>query len=163
MSASTNLIGDMGTVVTNGPNAATLALAIAAAGPIMDYQANNRLIKLKLQEADGQLTLLLGVIDSGDGIKAGLTAVEHALTGLSAPSSTLITDMKTAITTGPSATTVTNSNLAAGPLTDFIGMMKSALVHLQEALVLIGLVITDTDSSDSSNLTLLQNVQTALS
>lgn len=162
MGASTALITDMTSVITNGPNAASLAKAINPTGPIMDYQGNCRLSLLKLQEAERLLTLLISVTDSGDASKTTLTAVVHAIDGLSAPSSALLTDMKTAIAAGPAAATKANAISATGPIDDYPGIENLVLLKLDEANVLLTSIKAVTDSTDATNLTLINNLLTAL-
>ena len=79
MAASTALITDMQAVISTGPNATSLAAAIAAAGPIGDLKGNLELVLLKLQEAKQLLTQLDVVIDSGDSIQATVTNVLSSL------------------------------------------------------------------------------------
>src|SRR5689334_4452476 len=73
---ATTAIADATTVITNGPNAATQAKAIAAAGPIMDYVGNSQLLLLKIKELKVKLTQIKAVTDSGD---ANLTAINAML------------------------------------------------------------------------------------
>jgi hypothetical protein len=49
-----------------------------------------------------------------------------------AASTTIITDLTTADTTGPSATTLANSNSAAGPIMDVRGNINLALLKAKE-------------------------------
>src|SRR5580692_3014153 len=94
--ASTNLIGDISTVITNGPNAASTAKAIAASGPILDYPGMTLSLKLTFQEAQVLLARLITDTDSTDSANlALLTGVAHALVGTSAPSAHVIADMNT--------------------------------------------------------------------
>lgn len=160
MAASTNLIADMTTVVSDGPDSTTQANAIAAAGPIQDYVGNAAGALLKLQEADVALLAMLGIIDSSDGIKSGLTAIQHALTGAGSPSSTLLTDIQTAITAGPSVATQTRAIAPQGEIMDFVGMLHRVKRALQEAEVVIGYMITVTHTG--ADKTLLQNINLAL-
>lgn len=164
MSASTSLIADTKTVIANGPNSATLAKAINPAGPIMDYAGNTGLLLLKLQEADVLLNKIKTDTDSSD--STNLTNINHvlaALEGTSSPSGTVITTMQTVFTAGPNSATLAKAINPAGPIMDYQGNVSLVILKLQEAEVLIGKIITDTDASDSANLTLLQNIQTALS
>jgi len=66
MTASTTLITDFTTAAGSTPNAASLALAIAAAGPIQSIQGNTALILRKFQEAKVLMTSTTSVIDSSD-------------------------------------------------------------------------------------------------
>ena len=79
-----------------------------------------------------------------------------------AASNQIITDITLVISNGPSATTTANAIAAAGPIQDYPGNTKLALLKFQEASVLLAKVIINTDSTDSANLTLLQGVQAAL-
>jgi len=79
MAASTALITDLGSAITTGPNATSLANAIAAAGPITDLKGALELVRTKLQEARVLLVACDAVIDSGDAIQAGVTNVLDSL------------------------------------------------------------------------------------
>ena len=65
MANSTTIITDLGTVVTNGPSSVTAANANAAAGPIMDYLGNVKLLQLKAQEMAVLIVSVLAVTDAG--------------------------------------------------------------------------------------------------
>ncbi len=67
MPASTHVIADITTVITNGPNAATQALANVASGVIMDYNGNTNLLLLKMQEISILLAAIVGDTDASDG------------------------------------------------------------------------------------------------
>lgn len=77
-------------------------------------------------------------------------------------STTLITDMGTAISTGPSATSKGLALAAAGPIESLEGNMALIQLKLQEAKVLIGQVLGAIDAGDGIKTT-LQNVQSSLS
>ena len=64
-SPSTQAITDIGTVITNGPNTATTAKAIAPAGYIMDYVGNCNLVRTKFKEAARLLTSIVSDTDTG--------------------------------------------------------------------------------------------------
>jgi hypothetical protein len=184
MAASSNLIADMGTVITNGPSTTTKANAIAAAGPIFDYAGTCSLVLTKFQEASillaasGAGTYPKGILettDSGtDGTNLGLLqAVQAALKGLTAPSITLLAALNTVITNGQSTTTTANAIAAGGPLIDYLGCVKLVLLRLQEAHQLLssgaggnqtalGLINITDSGTDGTNKTLLQNIQLAL-
>jgi hypothetical protein len=72
VSNSTQLITDMASVITNGNSAASQALAIAAAGPIMDLPGVLASVKLNFQEAAEKLAYVLqgSQIQSGSPITA---------------------------------------------------------------------------------------------
>lgn len=57
---TTTMITDLTTAAAITPSAATQALAIAAAGPIMDVQGNVKLLLLHAQEMRIALNYLLG-------------------------------------------------------------------------------------------------------
>lgn len=164
MPDSTNILGDIGTVITNGPAAASVALAIAAAGPINDYVGNCKLAKLKLQEASVQVSAVKVVTDAGD--SANLTLLNKVLAllnGTSTPSTAAITDLTLVYIMGPGAASLALANAAAGPIMDYLGNVKGAMLKLQEAYKLIELLISVTDTgTDSTNKGLLQGINTAL-
>lgn len=163
MSASATVIANTKTVITNGPNSASLALAARAAGPIMDYQGNMNALLLYFEESDVLLKQIKTDTDSGDTANLALiNKVLAALEGTSTPSTTYITDIKTVYTNGPSVATKTLAIAPAGPIMDYLGNVKAVQRKLEEAAVLIGRILTDTDSSDSANLTLLQNINAGL-
>ena len=66
MSASTTLLTDAQTMITNGATAATTGDAIAAGGPIMDYLGMQKLYQVKLKEIKYILQKMYLVTDSGD-------------------------------------------------------------------------------------------------
>jgi hypothetical protein len=79
-------------------------------------------------------------------------------------STKLITDMKSVISRGPQGTTAATAAggttvPGSGPIMDYVGLCQSVLVAFEEASVLIAKVITDTDSTDSANLSHLQGIQ----
>lgn len=175
--SSTNCRGDIVTVYTNGPNAATLAKASAAAGPIMDYIGNCHLVHLKLGECVELIGLsgipkgLVADTDSGTDSTnlALLTAVSNLLTGGGAPSSHAVTDMAAVIANGPAAATTAKAIAAAGPIMDYVGICKLVLLKLQECYELLSpspyipkALISVTDSTDSANLALLIGVAAVL-
>ncbi len=71
-------------------------------------------------------------------------------------STALITDINTVITNGPNAATKAKAIAAAGPIMDYPGVCNLVQMKFRELAVLIKSVITDTDATDSANLTLLQ-------
>jgi hypothetical protein len=165
MSASSALLTDVTTVITNGPSATTKANSIAAAGPINDYVGNTKGLLLKLQEASVLAKLLVTDTDSsGDSTNLALiNGVVAALNGTGSPSTTLIADMKTVIASGPQGTTNAKAIAAAGPIMDYVGNSTGVLLKLQEANVLATMLGTVTASGDdSTNKTLLANVLLAL-
>lgn len=73
MSNSTTIITDITTVIANGPQGNTSALAIAASGKIMDYKGNCNLILLKAKEMKYLLTMIVADTDSNqDATNLGL-------------------------------------------------------------------------------------------
>jgi len=87
MPASTTLITNLNTVITNGPNAATTAKAIAQAGPIEDYPGMVQSVLLNLEEAKDKLGGiggtggLIGLTDATDA--ANLALLQNILLSLS--------------------------------------------------------------------------------
>ena len=79
-----------------------------------------------------------------------------------AASTTLITNMKTALATGPSVATAAKALNPTGPIMDYPGNTQEVLLKLQEANSLLTKVISATDASDPS-LATLQNVLLSLS
>ena len=85
-------------------------------------------------------------------------------------STTLITNMKTVQTNGPSTVTQANAIAAAGPITDYPGMVNGVILMLEEVKITLGGIggtagligLTD-PSTDAANLALLQNVLLSLS
>lgn len=80
LAASSQVITDIGTVISTGPTAATSAKAIAASGPIMDYIGNTKEVLLKFQEANTLLQLVIAATDASD---PNLTTLNNILTTLS--------------------------------------------------------------------------------
>lgn len=165
MAASSNLIGNMTTVTTNGPAAATLAAAIAAAGPIMDYQGNCQLALLKLKEAVINIARIKTVTNAADTANLALiNKLLAALNGTSTPSTTLLADIASVIATGPGAATIAAANAAAGPLMDYNGCLVLAQLTLKEVLALLTVVYSITNAgTDATNRGLIADIITALS
>jgi hypothetical protein len=65
-------------------------------------------------------------------------------------STNITTDLGTCITAGPSATTATNAQLAAGPIQDYAGNLAVAKVKAQELLLLLTAIIASTDAGDAN-------------
>jgi hypothetical protein len=64
-------------------------------------------------------------------------------------STATITDMQTAITTGPSAISTANSIAASGMIMDLPGNLQLVLLKLKEAKNLLNMIVTnDIDSGD---------------
>lgn len=76
MAASTTLLTDAQTMITNGPTANTVAAAQAAAGPIQDYVGNLYLLQVKYKECKKLLTDIKAATDAGDG---NLTTINNDL------------------------------------------------------------------------------------
>ena len=161
---STSIIADMSTVSNNGPNATTQANAIAAAGRIMDYIGNNTILKAKFQETSVLLTAVKANTDAGSDATnlALINKVLACLNGTSTPSTTLITDIGTVLTNGPSSVTQVNSIAAAGRIMDYIGNCHLCRLKLRESAALLTLVIGDTAAGDTTNLNLLTGISQAL-
>lgn len=77
-------------------------------------------------------------------------------------STNLIGDITAVITTGPTSLTTAKAIAATGPVMDYPGNCRLVLLKFEEAVTLLARVITDTDSTDSVNLALLQGVQALL-
>lgn len=155
MAASSAYLTDIATVIATGPTAATVVKANAAAGPIMDYPGNCKLVQLHLQECLVQLTALHGVTDAADSAnKTLLSNLIDVLDGAGTPSTTLLTDIASVISTGPGALTTAACIAAAGPIMDYLGNCKLVQLRLQETLNLITLILAVTDSGDGSKATI---------
>ncbi len=164
MAKSTAMLTDIGTVITNGPGATTLATVNAAAGPLMDYLGNCNLVKTKLQEAEVQLAAIKTDTDSTDSTNLtlinGLLAV---INGTGSPSTAVLTDINSVISNGPNAATLAKAIIAAGPILDYPGMTHSVRRKVQEIMVLLGGYTNDpvggiysvTASGDTANKALL--------
>ena len=159
MPKSTAMITDIGTVITNGPNAATVAKAIAPAGPIQDYQSNCKGILLRLQECVNLLGTVKSVTVSGDatelGLINGLIAVAN---GTANPSTQVITDAAAAVAAGPNAGSAALAIAPSGPILDFVGCLTAVQTKFREMIPLLTYIKTATDSTDSANLTLINNL-----
>jgi len=163
MAASSRLITDIGTVITNGPNAATIAKAIAAAGPIACYEDTAHASKLKLQEAQVMAKALYDVTNAADTAnKALLSGIYDVLRGSGTPTTTATTDMGTVITNGPGTLTAAAVLAAAGPIMDYIGRCKILKLKFQELFIMLTLLHDMTDSTDSTNHNLIRDILLAL-
>jgi hypothetical protein len=92
---STQLLTDMGTVITNGNSTTTYSNAIAAGGPIMDIAGMLASVKLNFQEATEKLAYILQGSQVQNGPGAGT---------ITAPSGGIITN----------TSDLTNYNLLTG-------------------------------------------------
>ena len=72
MANSTHMITDITTVITNGPNAASQALANVASGVIMDYSGNLTLCLIKMQELEQLMAAIIGDTDASDATNLAL-------------------------------------------------------------------------------------------
>jgi hypothetical protein len=168
MPKSTSMLADVTSVVTNGPNAATQALAIAAGGPIMDYTGNVRNVRRMIEEALVVLggSTLKGIKAVLDGADPNLTLVNGLIAlinGTGGPSTAALADLGTAITNGATAASAALAIAAGGPIMDIVGNLRLVQTKLNSAKVLLGGTtlkgIKDvTDSTDSTNLTLVNNL-----
>jgi hypothetical protein len=164
MSVSTKLITDMASVISAGPNAATIAKAIAAAGPINGYVSNSKAAYLKLQEAEVMAKNLYDVTDAADTAnKANLSGIYDVLRGSGSPSDSVITDMASVISTGPGVATKAACLTAAGPIQDYVGRCKLLKEKFQELYNLVLLLNNSTDATDSVSLGHLADILLALS
>lgn len=159
--ASTNIIGDINSVITNGPSATTKSNSLAAAGPINDYVGNCYASLVKAEEASKLANLVYGVTNASDdatnrGLLAGIIAL---LNGTSSPSTTALADLKTVIANGPSANTKAAANAAAGPINDYVGNCNVLLVLLDGLKVLLTTLYGVTAASDdNTNRTLISGI-----
>jgi hypothetical protein len=74
-----------------------------------------------------------------------------------AASQHVITDMNTVITAGPSANTVTASEVPGGRIMDYLGMLHSTRLMMKETLNKLTMIVAATDAADG-NLATLQNI-----
>ncbi len=65
-------------------------------------------------------------------------------------STAMITDMTSVITNGPAAVTTANAIAAAGPIMDYVGVCKLALLKMNEAEIALAVMKTDTDAGDGN-------------
>jgi hypothetical protein len=160
MAASTTIIVDMTTVLTNGPSSTTTANALAAGGPIMDYLGNSKLLLLKFNETSQLLAKIITDTDATDATNlALLVGVQSTLKGTSSPSVAMITDLGTVLTNGQNAATVAKTNNPAGPILDYVGNIHLTRGKLKDALVLATRVVSVTDvGTDAANKTLMTNI-----
>lgn len=77
-------------------------------------------------------------------------------------STAIVTDLGSLVTNGPNAATLAKAIAAAGPITDVKGMAELAKSKAKELYVLVNAIKSATDSSDSTNLTLIQGVLDSL-
>lgn len=162
MAASTQLIADTKTVITNGPTAASLALANNPNGPLIDYPGTSNALLINLEDADVLLTRISSDTDGSDPNLTNIAAVLAALNGTSSPSATVITAMKAVYTAGPTAATLAKAINANGPIMDYLGNVNGVVVMLEECYKKVTRLLLDTDASDPSKTT-LTNIQTCLS
>ena len=162
--ASTNLIGDITTVYVNGPSAVTKTNAIAPGGPIMDYPGVTELVQEKFKEAVVLTAKVVTNTNAADSANLTLlNGIVALLNGTSSPSTHCITDINAVIATGPGTATLAASIAAAGPIMDYQGNLNIIQGRLREAKVLVGKLITNTDSStDATNLGLLNGITAVL-
>jgi len=71
-----------------------------------------------------------------------------------ANSTQILTDIQSAITTGPSAATTANFNAAAGPILDPVGTLYLLQTKFKESKVLLNAYVTSMDGSDPIKTTL---------
>lgn len=76
---------------------------------------------------------------------------------------TLITNLTTVITNGPSAVTTANAIAPGGPIQDYLAMVQNALLKAQELKVVVANLVLNTDgTTDAANLALLTAVNADL-
>ena len=81
MAFSQQILTDITSVINNGPQGNTPALAIAASGYIMDYPGMTKSIKLHFQEAKRQLQLVIDDTDTNQD-STNLTLLQNILNDL---------------------------------------------------------------------------------
>jgi hypothetical protein len=164
MAASSSILANLATVISNGPSTTTLASCMAAAGPIMDYKGNCAVALLTFKEITAQLGQIKTVTDSTDATNLGLiNKLIAVMNGTQTPSTTYITDITSVITNGPNAATIAKAIAAAGPITDYVGMCYSVRTKLRQMNNLLTLMGTVTSASDdSTNKGLLADIVTGL-
>lgn len=166
--ASTNMVGDIGTVITNGPSATTKANSIAAAGPILDYIGNTNLVKEQLNEAAIALSRLYNVTAAGDANQPILLGCLNSVTGGSPASGSVLTNLATVLASTPAAGTKANCIAAAGPIMDYLGGVGLVLSGLQytkelvDAAVGSSLYTVTASGDDNTNKALLLGIAQTL-
>lgn len=163
MSASTNAIADSKSLYSAGPNSASQVLANRAAGPIQDWIGNSQLGVIKFEETSNLLNSVKSVTDASDPNLTNINAAIAALNGTSSPTGTIITALKAVYATPPTAASNILANRAAGPIQDAPGNIYACVIKMEECSNLYTSLNTVTDSSDSSNKTLIANLLTLLS
>lgn len=73
-------------------------------------------------------------------------------------SSQILTDIGSAITTGPSANSKANAIAAAGPITDILGMLELAKLKCQETKNIMIQIVAVLDAGDGIKST-IQNIR----
>jgi hypothetical protein len=162
MSATTAMLTDIGTVITNGPGATTIATVTAAAGPNFDYKGMIELIKLKAQDLSVMISAVKSATDGSDSNLTNINKLLATIAGTSTPSATMITHWAAVVLAGPTAATTAKAIAAAGPITDYVSMLQQVSLRLKELKNLVTLVWTYTDASDTANLALLASIKLAL-
>ena len=174
---STNLISDIKSVISRGPQGTTATNAVDPAHPMLDYVGMCDQILLKFEEAQRLLSNayakgMIQVTAAGDSANlALLTGVYNLLTGGGSPSTTARADILTvynANIASMNTTTQTNVSQATGPIMDYIGNLKILERLFQEVYVMLGSayqkgMLYDTDSGgDTTNYNLLLGIQQVL-
>ena len=174
MPKSTNLIGDITTVRTNGPAAQTQLNATNPVGfELTDYIAGTDNVGKRFKEA---LVLLGGAsqdmikydTDSTDSANLALiNGVIAILNGGGSPSVQALTDTQLVITNGPNAATQLKATggptASSGVIMDYIGNCNLVLLKLKEAKVILTALNTLTDAgTDAANKTLIANLLLSL-
>ena len=161
---STNLLGDIGTVITNGPSTKTKAASIAAAGPINDYVGNCYSLQLELKGIANRLGVTIGTItegmkgvtDSSDPNLTTLNGLLALINGTSNPSTQAITDAKSIQTTAPTAATKALAIAAGGEIMDIPGVASTVVVAFERVLAIAttldGVTSTQDDATNEGKL-----------
>jgi hypothetical protein len=162
--ASTNLAADIVSVYNNGMNAATKAKTVNPNGPLVDYYGVLKSLEVNLKYLSNLAGQVAKVTDATDSANlALLTAIANSVTGGSAPSATAITGIGTVYTNGPNAATIAKAINPNGPIMDYPGNVSLIQLGLKEAAVQAKILVGVTDSTDATNLALLQGIQSTLS
>lgn len=159
MPKSTAMLTDIGSVITTGPATATTANAISPTGPVTDYPGVCKLVQLALQEASVMLNKVKTVTDGSDPNLTPINKLIAVINGTASPSTAVLTDCTTLVTTAPTAASVVLANAANGPIQDSVGMLYAIQNRFQEMKSQLTALYGLTDSgTDSSNRTLLNNL-----
>jgi hypothetical protein len=145
---SGNIISDASLLVNGTPLPASQVNANNPNGPILDIMGNNGLVLNHAKEASALLNTIKQATDAADPMLIKVTGVYNALTGAGSPSVQLLTDLQTAIATGPTPATATKACAPAGPILDWVGNLNSVNIMLKEMKNLLNLLNRVFDAAD---------------